>query len=74
MILRIAGIEFELLAETTDLRVDAAVETCSRTTPRQIEQLIAIEHPLRSLDQRNQQIIFAGAQRHCDTIIAKERA
>ena len=52
------------------MRVDAAVETRRRTTTRQIEQLIAIEHTLRSLDQCNQQIVFAGAQRHRDTIVA----
>ena len=50
MILRVAGIEFEFLAEATDLRVDAAVKTCCRTTARQIEKLIAIEHTLRSFD------------------------
>ena len=74
MILGSLGSSLELLAETTDLGVDAAVETGSRTTARQIEQLVAIEHTLRSLDQCNQQIIFAGAQWHRDTIIAKERA
>jgi predicted phage terminase large subunit-like protein len=72
--LRVAGIEFEFLAEAAHLRVDAAVETCRRTTARQIEKLVAIEHTLRSLDQRDQQIVFAGAQRHRDTIIAQERA
>ena len=74
MILRVAGIELEFLAKAAHLRVDAAVETCRRTTARQIEQLIAIEHTLRPLDQCNQQIVFAGAQRHRDAIIAQERA
>ena len=74
MIFGSPGSSLELLAQAADLRVDAAVETCRRTTARQIEQLIAIEHPLRPLDQRNQQIVFAGAQRHRDTIIAQERA
>ena len=36
--------------------------------------MIAIEHTLRSLDQCNQQIVFAGAQRHRNTVIAKQRA
>src|ERR1019366_6856878 len=66
--LRVAGIDLEFFAKATHLRVDAAVETCRRTTARQIEKLVAIEHTLRSLDQRDQQIVFAGAQRHRDTI------
>ena len=74
MIFGSLGSSLELLAQAADLRVDAAVETCGRTAARQIEKLIAIEHALRSLDQRDQQIVFAGAQRHRDAVIAKERA
>ena len=44
------------------------------TAARQIEKLVAAQHALRPLDEGNQQIVFAGAERHRDAIVAKEFA
>ena len=41
---------------------------------RQVEQLIAAQHALRPLHQGDQQIVFAGAERHRDAVIAKKFA
>ena len=64
----------QFLAEAADLGVDAAVQAGCRTPSRQIEKLIAIEHALRTLDQSNQEIVFAGAERDRDSVVTKELA
>ena len=56
------------------MRVHAAVETVGRAVARQIEQLVAAQGALRMLDQRQQQIEFAGAQRHGDSVSPEQFA
>lgn len=64
----------QFLAQPANLRIDAAVETYGDAASGQIEKLIAIEHALRALDQGYQEIVFAGAERDGDAIVANEFA
>ena len=59
-------------AQPAHLGVDAAVERGCGMAVRQIEQLIAAEHPLRTLDERNKENVFGGAERHDRGVIADE--
>ena len=72
--LRLAGVELELAAQPAHLRVDAAVERVCGTAARQVEQLIAAEHALRPLHEDNQEIVFSGAERQRDAVVAKQLA
>jgi len=49
-------------------------ETHRGSAPRQVEKLVAAQHALRPLHQRDQKIVFAGAERYRDAVLANELA
>src|ERR1019366_2425773 len=69
---RVARVTLDLLAQAAHLRVHAAVERVGRAMARKIQQLVAAQGALRVLDQRQQQVEFAGAQRYGDPIFAQQ--
>src|SRR5208282_792070 len=61
--LRRAWVLFQLAAETQDLHVDAAIEDVL-VDPRRLQKMLAAERPLGSVEEGDEQSIFAFGQ--CD--------
>src|SRR5260370_6553159 len=64
---------FEFAPQAQHLHVDASIEDVF-VHPGGLEELLAGEWPLRSLQKRDEQRIFAFRQRHGDSIRADQAA
>ena len=75
MIFGSLGVELELLAQPADLRVDAAVERLAAERPRaRSSSWSRLSTRCGRSTKAIKQIVFAGAERHRDAIIAKQLA
>ena len=71
---RLARIVAQALAQAADQQVDRAVEQFGFAPLRQVEQLVAVEHALRMVEEDAQQPVFGAAQRDRGAVVVEQMA
>src|SRR6267378_4307960 len=73
-VLRLRRVQFDLAPQPQNLHVDGAIVDLGAIPPREIEQLLAREHPLRRCAKRLQQVELAVAELDAATLGRSEPA